>query len=187
MKLEHKKIVTIDKSKIMKILNKLLIAAICAIFFCACSKTVIEPFKVDFVGEYRNVIQGIDSKCNEPYNCRVIVDFKGTGTPLKNFSGTFEFCGCGPNGEYAPTESYMVASNGDTLIISCAGKVIPGKLIDHPDFVNSYWKDPFKILGGTGRFEGATGEGMTNDYNSNIDPNSHHHWEGTITLIKEKK
>ena len=177
----------------MKILKKLLIAVICMSFFCACSnvkkkstKMETEPFKVDFLGEYKNVIEGSDSECGEPYNCRVLVDFKGTGTHLENFLGTFDFCACGPDGEYGPTESYMVAASGDTLIVSCSGKVVEGRLDDHPEYVVSYWRDPFEILGGTGIFEGATGTGMTDDYNSSVDSNSHHHWEGTITIIKEK-
>jgi len=46
---------------------------------------------------------------------------------------------------------------------------------------------PFVILGGTGRFEGATGGGMTDDYNSSEDPYSHHQWVGKITLVKGKR
>jgi hypothetical protein len=42
--------------------------------------------------------------------------------------------------------------------------------------VVSYWKDPFVILGGTGKYEGATGDIITDDYNSSEDPYSHHHW-----------
>jgi hypothetical protein len=48
----------------------------------------------------------------------------------------------------------------------------------------NFAKDPFKILGKTGRFKGASGSGMTDDYNSDLDPYSHHHWKGTITLVK---
>ena len=44
------------------------------------------------------------------------------------------------------------------------------------------WRDPFVFKGGTGRFEGASGGGKTDDYNSSEDPNSHHHWKGTIRL-----
>jgi hypothetical protein len=50
-----------------------------------------------------------------------------------------------------------------------------GRLDYHPDYVNSYWKDPMIVLGATGRFAGATGTFMTDDYNSDLDPNSHHH------------
>lgn len=146
-------------------------------------KTISESFIVEFTGEYKNVIEGPESGCEDPYNCLVVVEFKGTGS-IGDFSGTFNFCACGPEGEYGPTDSYMINTSGDTLIVSCSGKVVPGKLVDHPEHVTSYWKDPFKILGGTGKFEGATGKGMTNDYNSSLDPNSHHNWEGEITLLK---
>lgn len=186
----------IIKSKPMKNLKKLFILAFCTSLCFACSfgekkrvnktpEMVTETFKVDFLGEYMSVIEGAESECDSPYYCGIVVDFKGTGTHLEEFAGTFEFCACGPDGEYAPTKSYMVSADGDTLIVSCAGKVVGGKLPDHPEYVNSYWKDPFIILGGTGRFEGATGSGMTDDYNSNEDANSHHHWEGTITMKKE--
>jgi hypothetical protein len=62
-----------------------------------------------------------------------------------------------------------------------------GRLSDRPSYVIEYWRDPFVILGGTGRFEGATGGGMTDDYNSALDPYSHHHWNGTITMVKGKQ
>lgn len=150
------------------------------------TKMVTVPFKADFLGEYVNFIVGPASECGDFYGCRVFVDFEGTGTHLGTFFGSFEFCACGPEGEYAPTESYMVAANGDMLIVSCGGQVINGRLEDHPEYVTSYWRDPFVILGGTGRFEGATGSGMTDDFNSSEDPNSHHHWVGTITMLKGK-
>ena len=70
--------------------------------------------------------------------------------------------------------------------MSVEGAVLPGRLDDHPEEVVSYWRDPFVILGGTGRFEDASGGGMTDDYNSSEDNNSHHHWVGTITMKKGK-
>lgn len=69
--------------------------------------------------------------------------------------------------------------------MSCEGRVIEGKTEEHPSSVIEYWQDDFEILGGTGKFEGATGKGKTDDYNNSEDPNSHHHWKGTISLIKE--
>ena len=56
-----------------------------------------------------------------------------------------------------------------------------------PNYALSYFKDPFEITGGTGRFEGATGGGMTNDYNfvgKDGIVHTSHHWQGTITLKK---
>ena len=148
---------------------------------------VTVPFKANFIGDYAGFLIGPDAECGAPFNCRVFVDFEGNGTHLGNFTGSFEFCACGPEGEYGPTISSMIAANGDILYVSCEGRVIPGREEDHPDHVTSYWRDPFVILGGTGRFEGATGGGMTDDYNSSEDPNSHHHWTGSITMVKGKR
>jgi len=148
-------------------------------------KTVTVPFKVDFIGEYTSVVTpGSEEGCEDIFQCHVHVDFRGEGTHLGKFTGYFKFCACGPEGLYGPTESLMVAANGDTLFVSCQGRVVAGRQEDHPEHVKNYWRDPFVILGGTGRFEGATGSGYTDDYNSTLDPNSHHHWRGSITLIK---
>lgn len=149
------------------------------------TKFVTVPFEAEFIGDYIYVgpddkdSTGLEPKCDFT---RVIVDFKGSGTPLGNFTGNFDFC-VGPDG-YGQTEAYMVTMKGDTLFVSISGNVIPGRLDDQPEYVTSYWQDPFEILGGTGRYEGATGSGISDDYNSSLDPNSHHSWSGTITMKK---
>ena len=84
-------------------------------------------------------------------------------------------------------EAYFVAANGDSLFVYVSGQVIGGRMDDHPDYVVSYFRDPFIIKDGTGRFKGATGGGTTDDYNSSQDIYSHHHWVGTITMMKGKK
>ncbi len=145
--------------------------------------TVTVPFKADFIGTY---VDPGDATCEFPQLWPVKVNFEGTGTYLGKFTGYFSFCVDGNSG-YGPSVSEMVAANGDILYVSIEGQVIGGREDDHPDYVTSYWRDPFVILGGTGRFEGATGEGMSDDYNSSEDPNSHHHWNGTITMVKGKR
>ena len=82
----------------------------------------------------------------------------------------------------------MTAANGDELWLE-----IPLGFVNNtqpedgqPEYVTSWWRDPFVITGGTGRFEGATGGGMTDDYNSTEDDNSHHNYTGTITMAKGK-
>jgi hypothetical protein len=144
---------------------------------------VTVPFEINAVGNYTS--REIDPTCGPNYKKRIIVDGSGTGTHLGNFIIHFDFCN-GPNG-YGNTVAYIVAANGDILYVSCKGKVLLGRLEDHPEYVISYWRDPFVILGGTGRFEGASGSGMTDDYNSSEDPYSHHHWRGTITMVKGKQ
>ena len=102
---------------------------------------------------------------------------------MGKFTGNFSFCVDGNTGEYGPSDSYMVAANRDILYVSIQGQVIGVREDDHPEHVTSYWRDPFVILGGTGRFKVATGGGMSDDYNSSLDDNSHLHWNGTITMV----
>ncbi|MCK3684180.1 hypothetical protein [Maribellus sp. YY47] len=155
-------------------------------------KMVTVPFIVDYVGTYVYGPFGIPTdKCD----INVFVDGVGTGTHVGQSMVHFDFCvtpyftpeGQLDHGDYGDAYAYIVAANGDTLFVTLSGTVFPGRLEDHPDYVVSYWRDPFEIIGGTGRFEDASGGGMTNDYNSSEDSNSHHHWEGTITLKKGKR
>lgn len=158
--------------------------------------TVTVPFKADFVGTY--IYAGPEESCGiydesqGLYWGLVINDGTGTATHLGRMTSHFEFCCDFASGVYpGPTGhivSFLTAANGDILYISCAGQVLNGRLDYHPADVNSYWKDPFEIIGGTGRFEGATGSGFTDDYNRDSYPdNSFHHWKGTITLVKGKQ
>lgn len=165
-------------------------------------KMVTVPFKINFVGNYMEGT-GPNSMCGDcpvdeegrPIGPEcwgfVINSGSGTGTHLGKFTHHFEFCCELISGIYpGPSnhmDAYFVSANKDTLFVRCAGQVINGRLSDHPEHVVSYFKDPFEILGGTGRFEDATGCGTTNDYNSSEDPYSHHNWTGTITFKKGKK
>jgi hypothetical protein len=196
----------------MKTLVKLFFILLSMSLLMGCSKTdeffedspelkkakvmVKVPFKADFLGEYTSVTFNPDAECGEPFFCRVIVDYEGTATHLGKMYGTFEFCACGPadpdieapNNIYAGGETIFTAANGDMLFLVSEGStVVQGKRPDHPEHVISWWQDNWVITGGTGRFEGATGSGTTDDYNSSLDPNSHHHWTGTITMIKGKR
>lgn len=150
--------------------------------------TVTETFEAEFTGNY--IYFGPDtllpSRCNDSLSNRIIVDCEGISNIMGDIKVHFDFCG-NEQGYYGNIYGYFVDNNNDTLFISGGGKVIEGKTEEHPSFVTSYWKDNFEIIGGTGKYEGATGKGKTDDYNSSEDPNSHHNWKGTITLIKSKR
>ncbi len=152
------------------------------------SKMVTENFKADFTGEYKYV--GPDTlsnkKCIGQLSLRAIVDGKGTGTPMGDFTVHFDFCGDSLS-NYGNSYAYMVSSDNDTLLIDLSGRVIEGRLDDHPEYVTEYWRDSIRFIGGTGKYEGATGKGITDDYNSSQDNNSHHSWKGTITMGKANK
>ncbi len=123
----------------------------------------------------------------------VVVDGVGNGTHVGNSTIHFDFwilslSADGDSVYYGNTYAYIVAANQDTLFVSIEGAVVNTPLDDHPHYVINYWRDPFVILGGTGRFEGAgKGGGWSDDYNSTEDDYSHHQWEGTITMKKGKR
>lgn len=156
--------------------------------------TITVPFKADFTGIYDWARIEPCAECGpwdpEQGEAWVMVynEGGGTGTHLGNFTHYFEFCANFADGIYPGPSNHMIAwftaANGDILYVACAGRVIPGRLEDHPDYVIDYFRDPWWVLGGTGRFENATGNGWTDDYDSALDPYSHHHWTGTITLVK---
>ena len=149
------------------------------------------PFEASFTGEYLSAEADIAcGECNiDSGYCwgSVKISITGACHPLDTFSGLFEFCCDFINGYYPGDHSlaYMIDSENDTLFVRAMGQVIDGRTANHPEYVTSYWKDPFQITGGTGKYLNATGTGMTDDYNSRLDPYSHHHWSGTIILPEE--
>ncbi len=172
----------------MKTLYKFFFAAFSLILILACAKTsddyisgnlksgdlgadkthqtkmVTMPFVVDYVGTYTYGTFG-ETNPNPKCPINVVVDGVGTGTHVGKSAVHFDFC-VNPvfdgdvfiRGEYGDSYVYIVAANMDTLFVSVEGAVLSGRLDDHPEYVVSYWRDPFIILGGTGRFEGAPGE-----------------------------
>ena len=150
--------------------------------------TVTEPFEAEFTGSYTYF--GPDTlespRCTDTLPFRIIVDAKGTSNTMGDIQGHFDFCS-NEQGYYGNANSYLVGQKNDTLFISSKGRVIEGRTEEHPSFVTHYWSDEFEIKGGTGKFVGATGKGKSDGYSSSEDPYSHHHWKGTITLIKERE
>ena len=151
-------------------------------------KNLTIGFNLVFTGTYDLTAPDLD-KCGSflPY-INVINNGEGTGTHFGKLTSHFDFCVDVRDSSYpnAFEEAYFEDENGDRLNVYVGGFVLPGRMPGMPSFAISYFKDPFLITGGTGRFEGATGSGMTNDYNSAKDEFSHHHWTGKITLKKAK-
>lgn len=123
------------------------------------------PFKADFFTKrnYDNV--GVGFCTEDPY-----LDFnhqvgEGKATHLGNIDVTMSFCGAGF--DYKNGTGVFVAANGDELYIKVPSEGEIGHVI--LDFENlqpyeAYFQDPFSFDGGTGRFVGATGGGMTNSF-----------------------
>ncbi|WP_372650129.1 hypothetical protein [Draconibacterium sp.] len=199
----------------MKTLKLLFTILICAGLMAGCSQEealpdqnddllksaqphlVTLPFKADFVNTYLEQT-GPDPVCGEwnpaegQFWMMVYGEGGGNATHLGKFTHHFEFCCDWATGIYPGPSDYIkawfVAANGDSLFLHVEGQVMDGRLDHHPEDVNSYFVDPWEITGGTGMFEGASGHGMTDDYNRDSYPeNSFHHWTGEITLVKGKR
>ena len=150
------------------------------------------PFEAKFFTKRNYSNNGAGYCTKDPYLGFNYQVGAGQGTHLGDFTVTFEFCEDGFN--YNNVRGVLTAANGDKLYVGSinqdepAGTVIP---FEHP-FYEAYFQDPFYFIGGTGRFEGASGGGMTNSLVNSFDDEGNfipefqtdHKWNGTIILPK---
>jgi hypothetical protein len=155
---------------------------------------VTVPVEVNLLGEITDLIFDDPECLDGGYPVRAIVETTGNATHMGKVTLTFAFCTGGPPDPAIPNSVYtfaassfeLTAANGDKLFLyNGGGAAILGTNL-HPDFVTEYWTSIATITGGTGRFEGASGELQMNDYCTSIDDYTHHHWTGKITLVKGK-
>ncbi|HMB61455.1 MAG TPA: hypothetical protein VKN36_00180 [Eudoraea sp.] len=122
------------------------------------------PFKAKFytTRKYDVTIGTCDEAPYLDYNYQV---GEGTGTHLGKFTTEIFFCGSGF--DYKNGEGVFVAANGDELYFLVPspgeiGHVVPLPYVD--PLYEFQFQDPFTFIGGTGRFEGASGGGYTDSY-----------------------
>lgn len=130
------------------------------------SRTV--PFKAKYDAHVVAVGPGLGC------DARLFLEGAGTGTHLGNFTITLGFCGRA-DGTLDTGTGTFVAANGDLLYITFHGVSDGGHPILH---FTSY----VTFVGGTGRFEGATGTATVNgifDANTGAGPAD---WDGVITF-----
>ena len=151
------------------------------------------PFKAKFYT--RRVPEKIgEVVCNDPAFPGGNYQYgAGTATHLGKLSSTITFCGAA-DGSYGGGQGFFVAANGDSLFIEVSGQVIIEIPWDPATHYDAYFQDPFSFTGGTGRFEGASGGGMTDSLVDLWDENTpfpgpiieHHRtdpvWTGTMGL-----
>jgi len=133
-----------------------------------------------------------DMSCGGFPNFFLTMKGEGIISHLGKMTTVMTFCCDVTTGIYGPTNITFVGSNGDELYGEIPiGYILPNEG-DNSSYYQSYFNDPFIITGGTGRFEGAVGEGMTNAYVHDItDPDDIWHTDffstGTITMVKGKQ
>lgn len=122
------------------------------------------PFKAKFYTKrnYDAIIGTCDEDPFLDYNYQV---GEGTGTHLGKFTTEIFFCGNGF--DYKNGEGVFVAANGDELyfLVPSPGEIGHIMPLPEPDPLYEFqFQDPFTFVGGTGRFEGASGGGYTDSY-----------------------
>ena len=153
------------------------------------------PFKAEFYTK-RSYDDDGEGKCSDdPYLGFNLQIGEGNATHLGKFTTTMWFCGAGF--DYKNGEGVFVAANGDELYFKVpatdeVGHVLP---LPYEDPVYEfYFQDPFEFVGGTGRFEGASGGGVTDSYVDLFDDDGNfipehqtdHTWTGLLILPKNK-
>jgi hypothetical protein len=165
--------------------------------FLSCTKETSSPIEnpvavsVVFEAKYTGTVTngGIKGSSDCGPDFRRVAELaygKGTYVGFSTFNANF----CFSNLELKPGLSYIETSKGDKLYISYSGKTCEGlgededEASEPPDEI-CCWDMPFTILGGTGIFEGAAGEGVTDDYfgEGNV---FYHSWKGNLILPKAR-
>jgi hypothetical protein len=130
------------------------------------SRTV--PFKARY--DARIVAVGPGPGCD----ARLFLEGEGTGTHLGSFTITLGFCGRA-DGTLDTGTGTFVAANGDLLYVTFHGVSDGGSPVLHfTSFVS--------FVGGTGRFEGATGTAIVNGIFDGQTGSGPADWEGMITF-----
>jgi hypothetical protein len=154
------------------------------------AKLVAVPFKADLsVWDHSDYS---DTRCGGFPALYLTMRGSGEITHLGRITTEMTFCCNVLSGRYWDTDVVFVAANGDELY----GEIPEGWIVPNPgedsDYYQTMFDDPGVFTGGTGRFQGASGEWMTNAWvHDDADgPEGPDEWRtdffSTGTLILEK-
>jgi hypothetical protein len=151
------------------------------------TRTVTVPFKANFSvwdhSDYTN------NSCGG--NNVFFLTMKGFGpaTHLGKMTATMTFCCNTKTGFYYNTIGNFIADNGDQLFFEIPqGQIIPNEK-NNSDYYQTRFNDRIIFTGGTGRFDGATGEALTNAYvhDGTDEWRTDFFTTGTLSLLKGKQ
>jgi hypothetical protein len=148
---------------------------------------VTVPFKADF--SVWSKTDHSDRRCGDHPLYFLTMEGHGNATHMGNVTVRFTFCCNVFTGTYSDTEATFVAANGDELWLTIPqGQILPN-FGDNSHYYQTYFDDDMPIVGGTGRFQGATGDLKTNawvhdgadEWRTDFFPT------GTLTMVQGKK
>ena len=145
------------------------------------------PFKADF--SVWDKSDYTDPSCGGYPVFVASMEGGGNTSHLGKMTVSMSFCVDITTGYYYDTVGTFVAANGDKLFIEIPeGQIIPNDE-DNSSYYQTKFNDKMYFIGGTGRFEGASGEAMSNAYvHDGLDEwRTDFFSEGTLILIKGKR
>ena len=193
----------------MKTLIRFVCCAACIALFATCQKadqvmddlsgvqlkqaqpiTVTLPLTVEGYTFFKSISDDPD-ECGVYPIQKVVVEGPMNGNQLGRFIFQTTFCNNVETGEILSGTGAFIAANGDLLfpVTNEMTPVLPADENDPPYYAQK-WDGKGIFTGGTGRFEGASGEYIMHGYNSNRpgeENMSFHYWTGTITMVKGKR
>lgn len=143
------------------------------------------PFRAEFFTDIQPS-SGPGSPCQGEFGFFNVQEGEGTATLLGEFTTHLEFCVDVPVenpdpenlvAEYKDLRGSFVAANGDELFIGLLGI---GQIFTTDTEGVLVFRDTFLMIGGTGRFAGATGSMVSESFNFGV--RTEHVWTGTISL-----
>lgn len=145
---------------------------------------VITAFEAEFtVLNYSNLQ---DRRCGDPPYYYLSMKGNGTSDRLGNFTTSMNFCDNYETGYYWNLKGWFLSDNGDTLYFEMPEGQIVKNEGDNSDYYQMAFNDKYYFTGGTGKFNGATGEAMTNAFVHDDPNNWHADFFSTGTLILKK-
>lgn len=181
----------------METIKRLLLLTTCISLLITCTPydifrdddyvTVTIPLEADF--SVWNHTDWTDNRCGDYPNFFFTVEGDGQILNLGNITTRMTFCVNIDTGYYYDTVGSFVFDNGDKLFYEIPkGQIMPNEG-DDSNYYQSIFDDLMIFTGGTGRFESASGDAMSNAFV---------HWgpdewrtdffsEGTLMIIQRKR
>jgi len=124
--------------------------------------TVTVPFKANF--SVWNISDYTDTRCGGYPVFYLTMEGFGNISQLGKTSIKMAFCCNVQTGVYENANCVFVAANGDELYAEIPiGYIVPNEG-DNSSYYQTRFNDPMNFTGGTGKFEGASGEATTDAF-----------------------
>ena len=167
------------------VITGILIILVSAFYMVSCgsepSKKTTHPIELSFYTDLVS-LEPDSVTCQLPMGLRNKQAGSGSSIKYGGIAVDIAFCMNPDNFEYGNSTGKIVTETGDEIHIDVSGQVLPTE----KEGYDLEFKDTFRIVGGTGQFEGASGNGITDSYVNMETNRTDHVWRGKIIYVPNK-